>query len=274
MNTQLNDPWHSFLRHPSEETFERLYAAALPLVYTICVRLTTTREDAEDACQAAFARIIRETRNGTHASTQDPKPLITRTAAREADALRKREARRAGREAVMEELPEFPAAAGEDRELRITVEFLVQSLPDELRLPIQLHYFHGFTQQEIADTLATPRTTIAGHLKKGMALLEEKLRQEGVTSASAVLTGIAGSAALMTPPIALARNAVSIWSGAAPSATMTAGGGFTAAAAGGITTYLSSKAAITLAALTLVATVLIVTVVNGSNSSRPDHFQH
>lgn len=210
MKADFSSTWQEFSRHPREESFAPLYEAALPLVYTVCARLTSSVEDAEDACQSAFGRIVREVQSRSIETGLDGKTYVCRTAAREADALKKRQTRRTEREATVKETTFSDNL--HDQELHLTVEKILESLPEELRVPVQLHYLHGFTQQEVADTLEIPRTTIASRIKKALGELETKLRAEGITNTTAVFATIAGTAALLQPTNSV--SAAAVWSAA------------------------------------------------------------
>jgi len=54
-----------------------------------------------------------------------------------------------------------------------SLHFALQDLPDDQRQAIELAYYHGMSQSQIAEYLATPLGTIKTRLRLGM----EKLRQ-------------------------------------------------------------------------------------------------
>lgn len=66
-----------------------------------------------------------------------------------------------------------PAASAEDRELKEKVNRAVRSLPDHERVVTEMYYITGYSQQEIAQALALPLTTV----KKRLQYAREHLRE-------------------------------------------------------------------------------------------------
>ena len=153
------DAWRAFAREPTEERFRPLYEGTKRLVWTLAVRILRHPEDAADAFQSSYARLIEEA--GGPAGAAPPEDLvgfICRIAIREADRIRKRRARRGSKEAPLRgdepmkhSQPVEEAAAR--REVRDRVDALVGDLPERYRLPVELHFFHGLSQREVATAL-------------------------------------------------------------------------------------------------------------------------
>ncbi|MCC6802628.1 MAG: sigma-70 family RNA polymerase sigma factor [Anaerolineae bacterium] len=66
-----------------------------------------------------------------------------------------------------------PAASAEDRELKEKVNRAVRALPDHERVVTEMFYITGYSQQEIAERLALPLTTV----KKRLQYAREHLRE-------------------------------------------------------------------------------------------------
>jgi RNA polymerase sigma-70 factor (ECF subfamily) len=203
------EPWKAFAREPTEAAFGPLYEATKRLVWTLCARLLPNHEDASDAFQSAYSRILALARDpALSREVEDVSGTLCRIAIREADALRKRRARRAARETALDEdatvksnltPPDEAAARGEVRE---RVEALVDELPEPYRLPVQLHFFHGLTQREVARALGEPLATVAGRIRAGLRKLDPAFRRAGLREAGATLAGIALGGALLEPSFA------------------------------------------------------------------------
>ena len=74
----------------------------------------------------------------------------------------------------METLPERAAPQGGDPDLRQAVTLL----PENLRLPIVLHYTEGYEVAEIARMMRLPSGTVKTRMRKARALLKAMLSEE------------------------------------------------------------------------------------------------
>jgi RNA polymerase sigma-70 factor (ECF subfamily) len=252
------ESWKAFTREPTEATFGPLYESTKRLVWTLCARLLRNHDDASDAFQSAYCRILALARDPVlSGQVEDVSGTLCRLAIREADALRKRRARRAAREAVLEEdaivksnrmQPDEAAARSEVRE---RVEALVNELPERYRLPVQLHFLHGLTQREVAKALGEPLATVAGRIQSALAKLDPAFRRAGLRGAGTALAGIALGGALLEP--SLAAPAVFARAEASAAALSGAGVATTVILTGGL---LAVKAKVIAAIVILVALAL------------------
>lgn len=219
MSQTIEELWHAFCRQPDEAAFAPIYRHTRALVWTLCCRILGNPEDARDAFQATYCRLLAEIQAGGlkgDASPTTPQ-LIYRLAVREAHNLRLRRARRTQREITMESLPEKGTheSVAENLlaqdQLRERLEGLVLLLPERDRLPVQLHFFHGLSQIEIAEALGCDKSTISRRMTRGLRKLERMLRRAGLSEAAlsvGVAGAVGGTAALLEPPAALAAGAV------------------------------------------------------------------
>jgi RNA polymerase sigma-70 factor (ECF subfamily) len=53
----------------------------------------------------------------------------------------------------------------------------LQAIPDDQRQPIEMAYFSGFTQQEIATRLGAPLGTVKTRMRLGMQKLKTLLEE-------------------------------------------------------------------------------------------------
>jgi len=270
---------------PSEATFAPVFEQTRRLVFTICRRLLRNEEDAFDAFQGTYCRLLEAVRAGrTREPDLDPAGYVGRLAYREADRLKKKTTRRARKEEVMASLPETPdSTPGPDEiaashELRRRVEALVDTLPEELRVPILLHYFHALSQTEIAKIEGVPVSTVSRRITRGMEKLRPRMLRAGLGEVTTTLGACLAAARLLDPGEAAAAASVfnvasqsltSAGTGGAASASV--GGG--AGAAGGAATWwaslLSAKAVVVAAVVVLGAAGGIVAVNKMSSSPPP-----
>lgn len=149
--------------------------------YGLALRVLRDEALAEDAVQEAFlgvwrtaARFVPE--RGT-ASTW----ILTLVHRRAVDLVRREQRRRAEPlEAAAE-----PSAGSVDDEawLRLRRERVQQALrrlPDQQREALELAYYGGFTQSELAERLGLPLGTIKSRVFTGLARLRELLGEPGM----------------------------------------------------------------------------------------------
>lgn len=68
-----------------------------------------------------------------------------------------------------------PAAAAERRELRDRVLAAIRGLPENDRMVTALYYINGYSQQDVADFLEVPVTTVNNHLHSARERLKERM---------------------------------------------------------------------------------------------------
>lgn len=124
--------------------------------------------EAEDAVQDAFLRWLEkrpEFRDGEHEKAW----LLTVTA----NGCKSR-LRAAKRHPVVELLDVYPAPEGDGREL---VEAIL-TLPANQRAAVHLHYYEGYTTDEIARILGQRPGTVRSHLSRAREALRRYLKGE------------------------------------------------------------------------------------------------
>lgn len=138
------------------------------LLYRVSCGLLRCEADREDAVQSAIEKAWRQADR-----LRDAKKLrswLIRILVNECRSL----LRKKQRETPFDTLPDLP---GPD-DARALREALA-SLPDELRLPLMLHYIEGLSVQEIASALGRPKGTILSRMHRGRGLLRDILGSEG-----------------------------------------------------------------------------------------------
>lgn len=77
-----------------------------------------------------------------------------------------------------------PAASAEEREVAEQIERAVQGLPEHEREVTELFYISGYSQQEIAENLALPLTTVKKRLQYAREHLREAMPQMSLLGTS------------------------------------------------------------------------------------------
>ena len=162
--------------------FEELVRRTTRLVYSRLYLETGDPHQAEDLVQETYLRAYRAIRQVTDAAGFRPWLLaIAQSAA--IDAFRKSSAKRRtapGRQ-ELSALETAPAPDGEEAgrdELREKVRSVLQSLPEEYRLPLTLRYLDGADYETITQQLGLTGTTLRGVLHRGLQLLRKAVKQE------------------------------------------------------------------------------------------------
>lgn len=222
----MSDNWDRFLRAPDDAAFRAVYDECKALAWTVCRRMLRRDEDAQDAFQSAWARLVDDARAGRIGREAAAREVVCRAAGREADALRKRLQRRQAREAAMDGagVAERAAAGPAVDGTKMAMLQLVAELPDELRTPVELHFLHGLTHRETAAALGVAQSTVHSRLKSALRRLRPAAERAGLRDALGVLAAGGFATGLLVPPSSLE---------AAPSMAELAKAALPAAVAGG-----------------------------------------
>jgi len=169
---------------------EVLYDRYSGVVFSFALRLVQDRQLAEEVLQEVFFRAWQQGGNYSAQRGTFVTWLLSITHNMSIDEIRKR--RRRPQKADSEE-PELVLAgvadtsAGSDVEeevwlgsLRDTVAVALKTLPPAQREAIEMAYFQGLTQREIAESLGEPLGTIKTRMRLGLQKLREALGNDGV----------------------------------------------------------------------------------------------
>jgi RNA polymerase sigma factor (sigma-70 family) len=183
--TQLSDEaLVAAIARSDEAALAELYDRFGGIAYGLALRVLRDASLAEDAVQDAFLQIWRS------AGTFDPKRakastwLLTFVHRRAVDLVRREERRRTEPTPLAPEPEE--RGADEDAELRSRRQIVrdaLRRLPPEQREAIELAYYGGLTQSELAARLDQPLGTIKSRMFTGLQRLRVLLVESGYESA-------------------------------------------------------------------------------------------
>jgi RNA polymerase sigma-70 factor (ECF subfamily) len=153
-----------------------LYERHAPAAMGLAMRMLPDREAAEDVVQEAFVALWRHARSYAPARGSVRTWLLGIVHHRAIDRLRGRRPT----EALPEEVRADPAetdvwSQAAQRLDREEIRRALAALPAEQREAIELAYFSGFTQAQIASALGVPLGTVKGRLRLGLARLRALL---------------------------------------------------------------------------------------------------
>jgi RNA polymerase sigma-70 factor, ECF subfamily len=159
------------------EAFSQLYDQFSSLVFTVAMRMLKVRFDAEDLLQEVFVQIWRRADTYSIERGSPEAWIINITRSRAIDKLRA--ARRMERSFVLTDDPagvqsiEDVQSAATDSDTRLTMKSMLADLPEVQRKVLELAYFDGLTQSEIAVHLAEPLGTVKTRMRAGIQRLRE-----------------------------------------------------------------------------------------------------
>ena len=166
-----------------EEALARIYDRYSRVAYGLALRIVRDQALAEDAVQEAFLTVWR-TAGSFRADRAKPSTwILTLVHRRAVDVVRREERRRAAPLEGTEEPDERGLAADEEIELtdrRRIVQEALRQLPDEQREALELAYYGGLTQSELAERLSVPLGTIKSRMFTGLRRLRDLLSEAGV----------------------------------------------------------------------------------------------
>jgi RNA polymerase sigma-70 factor (ECF subfamily) len=146
--------------------------------YGLALRVLRDSALAEDAVQEAFLALWRSADRFVPERAKASTWIMTLTHRRAVDLVRREDRRRA------EPLEGAPVRSGEVtdetawlRLQRERVQAALRALPDQQREAIELAYYGGFTQSELAERLGQPLGTIKSRMFAGLARLRELLAE-------------------------------------------------------------------------------------------------
>ncbi len=168
-----------------EHAFARLYDRYADLVYAVALRVLADPTLAQDVAQEVFLRLWRSPESYDAGRGRFMNWLLSVTRNRAVDEVRAR-GRRWTREIAPAALPDGPPDGHSEDPLwtaqieaeRAAVRRALRMLPEEQRTTLELAYFGGLTQQEIADLLQQPLGTVKTRTRLALKKLRAALAGE------------------------------------------------------------------------------------------------
>ena len=163
-----------------DSALAELYDRYGGVAHGLALRIVRDRTLAEDAVQEAFLAIWRSAARFVPERAKASTWILTLVHRRAVDTVRREEPRRAE---PLETAQQATADTTEDeawlRLQRARVQEALRRLPDQQREALELAYYGGFTQSELADRLGEPIGTIKSRMFTGLARLRELLAEPG-----------------------------------------------------------------------------------------------
>jgi RNA polymerase sigma-70 factor (ECF subfamily) len=158
----------------SSDALSKLYDDFSAALFGITLGVLKNRAEAEEALQEIFVAVWEKASSYSSNHGKATTWLITMARNRAIDALRSRQRREklhisAHTESFLNnpahEPPDSPLIAAERA---IEVHQALKSLPEEMRVVLEMAFFHSLTQTEIAEILNEPLGTIKSRIRRAM----------------------------------------------------------------------------------------------------------
>jgi RNA polymerase sigma-70 factor, ECF subfamily len=168
-----------------EDALAELYDRVSRVAYGLALRVLRDERHAEDAVQEAFLQVWRSAATFRAERAKASTWILTLVHRRAVDLVRREERRQADPltdDSAAGEAPEQTEEAAWLRFERERVQSALRQLPDVQREALELAYYGGFSQSELAERLGVPLGTIKSRMFAGLARLRELLddaAQEG-----------------------------------------------------------------------------------------------
>jgi RNA polymerase sigma-70 factor (ECF subfamily) len=164
--------------------FEQLYDRYSSTVYALLLRILANPEDAQEVLQETFVKVWTSAQMFDALRGSEVAWLISIARSRGIDRLRSKKIRSdrendAGREISIHSGFVHIGTGAEEAilsEERAAVRSALAELPEAQRIALELAYFDGMSQSEIAEKLGEPLGTIKTRMQLGMKKLRERLR--------------------------------------------------------------------------------------------------
>jgi RNA polymerase sigma factor (sigma-70 family) len=159
-----------------DSALAELYDRFGRVAYGLALRMLRDSSLAEDAVQEGFLAVWKNAHRFVPERAKASTWILTLVHRRAVDIVRREERRRAD---ALELAPE-PVSGSTDesawlRLQRERVQSALRQLPDPQREALELAYYGGFTQAELAERLGQPIGTIKSRMFTGLARLRELL---------------------------------------------------------------------------------------------------
>jgi RNA polymerase sigma-70 factor (ECF subfamily) len=173
------------LQAEDPEALSQLYDRYNGILKALILRVIHNEAEAEDLLQEVFMEIWNQAKNF---SSKKGKPLgwmVTLARRRAIDGLRKKKAYVRAEERLQAETEQQPGAwvqnvtenAIHSGDARLLMGQVINSLPEAQRTTVELAFFYGMSQREIAANTNTPLGTVKTRLELGLKKIYDALKE-------------------------------------------------------------------------------------------------
>jgi RNA polymerase sigma-70 factor (ECF subfamily) len=153
-----------------QQALGEFYDRYAGLVNGLALRILRNSTEAEDVVQEVFVQVWRQAERYDPARGSAEAWLCTIARSRALDRLRRRTSRREDREEAAPGTSAVPKT-----EEALAVRKALSTLSEDQRVALELAYYEGLTQSEIAERLGEPLGTIKTRIRTAMIRLRDVL---------------------------------------------------------------------------------------------------
>jgi RNA polymerase sigma factor (sigma-70 family) len=171
----------ALLARSEQSALAELYDRYGRIAYGLALRVLRDEALAEDAVQEGFLAVWRTAARFMPERGKASTWILTLVHRRAVDVVRREERRRA--DTLEHVLEPGGGDVHEDAWLRLQrerVQAALKQLPDQQREALELAYYGGFSQSELAERLGQPIGTIKSRMFTGLARMRELLGEPGM----------------------------------------------------------------------------------------------
>jgi len=165
------------------DALAEVYDRHARLLNSLALRIMRLQPDAEDVLQDVFAQVWRQASRYDASRGTVVGWLVTLTRSRSLDRLRRSRSRpqTTDDEQAAQELAD--GSPGIDLTLvseqqASAVRAALEALPENQRVPLELAYYEGLSQSEIAERLCTPLGTIKTRMRQALLRLRDAVAEQ------------------------------------------------------------------------------------------------
>ena len=149
----------------TDEQYTCVVKKYIDMVFRIALNYLKNKADAEDICQNVFLKLL--TQKKTFDSEEHLRNWLVRVTINECKSLLRSPWH--SRESL--EDTQLPPSSFQDG--KGALYYAVMDLPAHYRVPLYLHYYEGYSTQEVAKLLSLPKNTVCTRLRRARMLLRD-----------------------------------------------------------------------------------------------------
>lgn len=153
----------------TNEQYTCLVKKYIDMVYRIGLNYLKNPADAEDVCQNVFMALLSQKK--PFEGEEHLRNWLVRVAVNECKKVLRSPWHR--RESLEDHIPGIPFEDPQHSDLY----YSVMALPRNYRMPLYLHYYEGYSTEEVGQLLGLPGATVRTRLRRARQLLQKDLEE-------------------------------------------------------------------------------------------------